>query len=381
MPDPISSRLAPILFLLLTLPAGGCLPDTDTDGDQLPDFWDNCPAVPNPGQVDGDGDGLGNPCDPDATLEVLLLRVHTPDGVVAAGDAETPGGGDRRGRVPRGELLREPAPGRARRSPWAVRHRRAVRPGRGLRRGQHRPGDGPGSRRSPGVGDRGRCLRPDRLRRARPLRSPDARGLRGRLRDRRGRLDARPRDPPARPAGTRDRSQPGPGGSITRTRWSVPVPSPTTWRTPAVRRSSRWIPSTPWAGRRTAATSTASTSRRPGCWAIGTSASCRRVAPTGSRPWRFRACGPRCWRSGARPRSGSTWSTASPWATTPSPWGASPPLPTACSCARLTSPAPACCCPAARSRWRPAQTYDALTFQLTTLFSGPQGTLVWIRFP
>lgn len=35
----------------------------DTDGDGIPDLSDNCPAVPNTDQADGDGDGVGNACD------------------------------------------------------------------------------------------------------------------------------------------------------------------------------------------------------------------------------------------------------------------------------------------------------------------------------
>lgn len=30
----------------------------DSDGDEVPDFEDNCPGKPNPGQRDTDGDGL-----------------------------------------------------------------------------------------------------------------------------------------------------------------------------------------------------------------------------------------------------------------------------------------------------------------------------------
>ena len=37
--------------------------DLDDDGDGVPDSDDNCPDVANEGQVDGDGDGFGDPCD------------------------------------------------------------------------------------------------------------------------------------------------------------------------------------------------------------------------------------------------------------------------------------------------------------------------------
>jgi hypothetical protein len=39
--------------------------DNDADGDGIPDASDNCPAVPNPTQLDTDGDGLGDACDND----------------------------------------------------------------------------------------------------------------------------------------------------------------------------------------------------------------------------------------------------------------------------------------------------------------------------
>src|SRR5262249_43568211 len=38
--------------------------DTDDDNDGVPDANDNCPLVANANQADGDGDGIGNACDP-----------------------------------------------------------------------------------------------------------------------------------------------------------------------------------------------------------------------------------------------------------------------------------------------------------------------------
>lgn len=37
----------------------------DSDGDGVPDYLDNCPSIANTSQLDTDGDGLGNACDPD----------------------------------------------------------------------------------------------------------------------------------------------------------------------------------------------------------------------------------------------------------------------------------------------------------------------------
>jgi uncharacterized delta-60 repeat protein len=39
--------------------------DPDGDGDGIDDEFDNCPDVANPDQVDRDGDGMGDACDPD----------------------------------------------------------------------------------------------------------------------------------------------------------------------------------------------------------------------------------------------------------------------------------------------------------------------------
>jgi hypothetical protein len=37
-------------------------PPPDRDGDGIPDYQDNCPDVPNPDQLDIDGDGVGTAC-------------------------------------------------------------------------------------------------------------------------------------------------------------------------------------------------------------------------------------------------------------------------------------------------------------------------------
>lgn len=37
-------------------------PETDSDGDGVPDSSDNCPYTANPDQYDSDGDGIGDEC-------------------------------------------------------------------------------------------------------------------------------------------------------------------------------------------------------------------------------------------------------------------------------------------------------------------------------
>lgn len=59
--------------------------DPDDDGDGVQDSNDNCPLLYNPDQADGDGDGLGDSCDPDDDNDGLL------DGVDVCPAAATDG--------------------------------------------------------------------------------------------------------------------------------------------------------------------------------------------------------------------------------------------------------------------------------------------------
>ncbi|MHC4911320.1 MAG: hypothetical protein ACYTF9_16585, partial [Planctomycetota bacterium] len=61
----------------LGLVALSALPDTD--GDELPDIFDNCPLIPNPDQADADDDGFGDACDTFTCGDGILQEAEVCD--------------------------------------------------------------------------------------------------------------------------------------------------------------------------------------------------------------------------------------------------------------------------------------------------------------
>lgn len=66
--------------------ADGFAFSADSDGDGVLDVEDNCPAAPNSNQADGDGDDIGDVCDPNAPPVGSDSSLSTPEEVAVAGN-------------------------------------------------------------------------------------------------------------------------------------------------------------------------------------------------------------------------------------------------------------------------------------------------------
>ena len=74
-----------------------CAPKPDGDGDGVPDALDNCAGYPNADQADSDGDGYGDVCD--GTPYGPGSEPLPPPGYVPEGSADGGGGGDRKNAI------------------------------------------------------------------------------------------------------------------------------------------------------------------------------------------------------------------------------------------------------------------------------------------
>ncbi len=78
-------------------PTGVCFaptaPPTDSDGDGVPDAEDNCPAIPNPDQLDSNFDGIGNACQETTALDTTGFLQANRDGSSTA-EATDPASGE-----------------------------------------------------------------------------------------------------------------------------------------------------------------------------------------------------------------------------------------------------------------------------------------------
>jgi hypothetical protein len=87
--------------------SGGTCP-SDTDGDGVPDTYDNCPQIANTDQANNDGDGNGDACDPDDDNDTVAdISDNCP---LTANPDQTDSDGDGIGDACSAELTPTPTP-------------------------------------------------------------------------------------------------------------------------------------------------------------------------------------------------------------------------------------------------------------------------------
>jgi Domain of unknown function (DUF5011)/Thrombospondin type 3 repeat len=87
-PSPCPSSYAPYVLI-------ASLAVRDHDGDGIPDDIDNCPTVSNPGQQDGNGNGVGDACETSPRVSISPKQTSVPPGspvtfTATAADADHP---------------------------------------------------------------------------------------------------------------------------------------------------------------------------------------------------------------------------------------------------------------------------------------------------